>query len=231
MADRERSDEYVFGGTAITGLLIGDPEPGVGYLQLGADFAVAEDFPVEVTPENPMLPICHLRITIENGKPVCSGLRLERRDGPIDGTTLRQIPLAPYIREALAHAAFRFTRDQDLAERAHEEHGGAVGRPREIDGEPAWVFREPDRSRWGDVFALRDIARSARRQPRRGIPISDGDLDEVAKIYKAALLAGEHPNLNVQEEMHLSRSTASRWIAKARERGFLGKARQGTATE
>jgi len=50
-----------------------------------------------------------------------------RKPALINGTTLRKIPLAPYLREAVAHAAFRFTRDQEPAEKARKEFGAGVG--------------------------------------------------------------------------------------------------------
>jgi hypothetical protein len=124
----------------------------------------------------------------------------------------------------MEYTAFRFTRIQ--------EEGW--GEPIDVEGAPAWKYNtalQPGSSREARD-AARDIARSKLRQPRRGVPLSDEDLREVATIYRAALAEGRRPTKAVMQAMHVGRATASRWLARARERGHLGKVpRPGVAGE
>ena len=53
----------------------------------------------------------------------------------------------------------------------------------------------------------------------RGRPVSDEDLRKVAEIVKDN---GFNPRKQLKETLNLSERTASRWIAEARRRGFLG---------
>ncbi len=55
--------------------------------------------------------------------------------------------------------------------------------------------------------------------------MSDDHLREVANVYRNAMKAGRRDPVNaVREAMHASRPTAGRWVAQAREKGFLGRA-------
>lgn len=69
------------------------------------------------------------------------------------------------------------------------------------------------------------------RTPRQGSPITDKQLREVASHYRDALARSSAPTQTIADEMHVSRPTAARWIARARERGFLGPAYRGRAGE
>jgi len=46
----------------------------------------------------------------------------------------------------------------------------------------------------------------------------------VATIYRVALVLGDSPTKAVREAFDLAQSTAGRWVALARKRGFLGSA-------
>lgn len=50
---------------------------------------------------------------------------------------------------------------------------------------------------------------------------TDDALRHLAHVYRVHMLIGEAPTKGVQEAFGLARSTATRWLAKARERGFL----------
>lgn len=65
---------------------------------------------------------------------------------------------------------------------------------------------------------------------RRG-PIPDDELRRVAEIYRQASIASAAPTNAVRDQMGVSRATAGRWVALARERGFLGAARPNAAGE
>lgn len=56
-----------------------------------------------------------------------------------------------------------------------------------------------------------------------GGPTEDA-LRWVATIYRVALVLGDSPTKAVREAFDLAQSTAGRWVALARKRGFLGSA-------
>jgi Family of unknown function (DUF6214) len=195
--------------------------PGCGYVFWGeSGLAIPDRFTAIVEPRNPDLPKCHLSIAIEGGRPVCTELRCERRpDGPpLTSTLLHRIPLATYVHESIAGQSFRFTRDKRQG----------IGRQFKLGGRAAWV-RDSVEGSQADRATAREVARRATQQPRR--PGVDQDLGEIAAIYRAAVLEGGRPTKAVMEAKHVSRATASRWIARARDVGELGKARPGVAGE
>jgi hypothetical protein len=59
---------------------------------------------------------------------------------------------------------------------------------------------------------------------RAGGGPSDEDLRSIATVYQVAYALGAPPTRTVMERFGLPRSTASRWIRVARERGLLGPA-------
>jgi hypothetical protein len=76
-----------------------------------------------------------------------------------------------------------------------------------------------------------DIA-ATRPTPRRGSRISDEFLEEVAAVYRKAVLDGSRsPTWAVGEHFHTARSNAGRWVMEARRRGLLGEAKPGQAGE
>ena len=54
-------------------------------------------------------------------------------------------------------------------------------------------------------------------------------LHAVAAVYRRALMVGEPPTKAVVDDLGLARSTAGRWVMKAREKGFLGETTKGKA--
>lgn len=202
-------------------------ERGARYITFGEDLAIAERFTAAITPRDPDMPICRLRVAIEDGRPVCTELRCERRPGgrPLSGRVLRDIPLTTYVHDVVANFAFRFTRSAEQGD----------GPELELDGKPAWrldiALRPEPSPTSADRESARTMLRARLRQPRRGIPISDDDLREIAALYRAAVLEGRPPTKTVSDAMHVSRPTASRWIARARERKMLGAALTGRAGE
>ncbi len=194
--------------------------PGCSYVEISEGFAVADRFTFVVSADE--LPTCHLEVSVVGGRPICTELRLELGSGraapaELTGTLLRSIPLGMYLTEAVAHAAFPYTRDQE----------GATSAPFELAGAPAWRTKD-DTAPWSEmVRAMREV----RRQPRQGIPVSEDDLREVATVYRAAVTARQPPTRAVMERWNVARATASRWIARARADGYLGKAQPGKAGE
>ena len=86
--------------------------------------------------------------------------------------------------------------------------------------------------RWSseDMKLLKRLA-SARVSSRGRPPLSDATLKEVAVVYRAAYGRGEYPTKAVQEHFTLSRSTAGRWVERARAQGYLGQTIERQAGE
>jgi hypothetical protein len=119
-----------------------------------------------------------------------------REDGPpVTTEGLREIPVAAFLRLALEGSLLR------------------IG-PTERD-------EERRTSSW-KLTPLGPIALSERAQAGGGP--SDADLRAVADIYQLAYLTGAAPTKTVMQRLDLPRSTASRWIRIARDRGLLGPA-------
>jgi hypothetical protein len=99
--------------------------------------------------------------------------------------------------------------------------------PREGEAVEAWVRELPsnERLRFYEQYA------EGARAPRRGSPITDENLRQVAEVYRAALERGDPPTETVANVLNVARSTAARWVSKARERDFLGPAMRGRAGE
>jgi hypothetical protein len=55
---------------------------------------------------------------------------------------------------------------------------------------------------------------------------TDEALEYVALVYRIAFAANDNPVQAVMDIFQLPRSTASRWVGQARERGFLGPAQE-----
>jgi len=85
------------------------------------------------------------------------------------------------------------------------------------------VLESPRREQVEEAF----VARASRRRYRR---LDDEFLARVAGIYGEAVEAGEPPTQAVADRADVvvvSYDTAKRWVAKAAERGYLPKGRQG----
>lgn len=67
--------------------------------------------------------------------------------------------------------------------------------------------------------------------PSPGRPLQYGHdhLVRVASIYREAWTAGGHPTKTVAQRLHMSRSAAAKWVAKARDAGLLAPTERGRA--
>jgi hypothetical protein len=72
---------------------------------------------------------------------------------------------------------------------------------------------------------------AARRSGRRRPPLSDDTLVAVSEVYRKAHATGASPTKAVQRHFHVSRSTAGRWVGRARQQGYLGPTRERQAGE
>lgn len=154
--------------------------------------------------------IAELYVVMEDGRPVCEQVHLERREGgpPIDGATLR-LPLVAMLRHTAAAVALRVDKKQK----------GKAAAIRDDDLEDFYK-------------ALRTVERAPGRRP-----ITDEMLRHVAKIYRDAGSTGS-PVAAVKAALDISRSHAGRLVMRARrstdpETGerFLGQASPGRAGE
>jgi hypothetical protein len=138
-------------------------------------------------------------------KPRCRSLTVRNRD--VTTETLREIPVAKLAQAALAEAM-----------RPYEEMpNGGIRMP---------LFPEPaERER------MYEQAAEGGRRPRRGAPVTKETLTQVAELYRAAVANGDPPTQTIADAMHASRSTAARWVAKARKEKLLGQAMRGRAGE
>jgi hypothetical protein len=133
--------------------------------------------------------------------------KLEVRNAAVTSAVLRGVPIARLLAHGMTLASFE------------------IGEPR-----PSGVvtLSVPTMNRRADFY---DRHAKGARRPRKGSPLTDENLRQVAELYRAALKRGDAPTQTVADGMNVARSTAARWVAKARESGFLGPAIRGRAGE
>lgn len=158
-----------------------------------------------------------VRLEVEvgsNGQGRVTALEVRASEGErIASDDLRRIPISRLTRQAVAGAAQRVP-------------AGKVA-PRTLLGV---MINKSRPQAEADAAFYRQFTDNA-RHPRQGSPLTDENLRQVADIYRAADKRGEPPTQKVAEVMHAARSTAARWVGKARERGFLGPALKGRGGE
>lgn len=150
-------------------------------------------------------------VQVIEGRARCVRLKLDAPPGGYLLTqTLRDIPLARLIEEALLMSAVELDAD-----------GGPVG--------------EPIGSRVTSVSEARRLHKQIEREHRRRLRgtrrkgrVTDKDLEEVARVYRANGQTG-NPTAAVHAHFRetgrpVSRATAGRWVGMARDRGYLGQA-------
>jgi Family of unknown function (DUF6214) len=176
----------------------------IAFVPLGNDFVVPRRFAASAG---------RIALDIEvtsDGAARCVGLIVRPDEGEALTTdALRRIPLARMAKEAVAEAARSYT-------------------PVEPGGEP--IFRLISTPRDAHEAFYESYVGTA-REPRRGSPITDDNLHEVARVYREATKRGDPPTQAVASAMHVARSTAARWVTAARSRGFLGPAMRGKGGE
>jgi hypothetical protein len=130
---------------------------------------------------------------------------------------LREVPLATILRESVAVAG---------RVRVHRAQGDNT-----VPAEGKVLDFEVREYEYGSPEVAAEIqARLIESyDARSGAPLSDDVLRRVADIYRAAHAAGDPPTRTVMLAFNVSRSTAGRYVQRARERGFLGPTRQRVA--
>jgi len=152
-------------------------------------------------------PFCEFEVEVRDGKPTCVWLQVETTDTvpTITWSNIR-LPLRMFVEEATAVAAMRLVTGPD-------------GR---VTGHPSYLHSDEEFEAFYEAAST--------RLPRRGVPLDDEHLRKVAEVYRDPR-GGRHPTEFVAEQLHATRPTAGRWVMKAREKGFLGKARDRQAGE
>lgn len=156
------------------------------------------------------------------GRPKPDGLPI-----PLSGKLLRSLPLAGVLREvtaAAAHEQRRLTTDertrlQEIDSRL-ASHDGEFIVPLTLRGLPGL-----------QEFDATAAASKPRRSPKRGQRITDQECEQVATVYRKAVIDGQETGKAVADEFHVVLSTARRRIQIARQRGFLGPANGRRAGE
>ena len=137
---------------------------------------------------------------------------------PLTATNLRSILLGK-LREQAARSY------RETVIEAAEARGFLNTDPSTADDERALAALR----QWGRVE--RSVASAKPRRGRTGRPVERGPehLAQVAEIYRKAFRAGERPTKVVAERWKVSRTTAAKWVARAREAGMLGATTQRRA--
>jgi hypothetical protein len=169
--------------------------------------------------ENPAIKVT-LEAELDGERPRCRRLQVEAAGaGEITGDVLRRIPVTSYLLQALSRLAFRRHEVADLPDWIAE------GLAREGISETLMPAAQEDQRAVYEAFA------NKARRPRRGSPVTDEHLGQVAELYRAAVQRGDNPTQTIADTMHAARSTAARWVGLARKRGLLGASLPGRAGE
>jgi hypothetical protein len=184
------------------------------------DVRLPERFDVEVT-DAAVPHVERIVVTIESREghpPACTRLEIEA-DSP-DGLTLdslRDIPVGRLVAAIARQYAYVYVSTADTDD---------------MD----WIA-SPDRIAMPAAMAppsaqnLVDVAIGNPAGRRR---ITDALLREVGDEYRAAMtteVGRRAPTKAIQDRWFVSSATASRWVSKARERGYLGEAEPGRPGE
>ena len=155
-----------------------------------------------------------LDIVMTDSGPECRSVELEALGGAVPATALRHLEIRRMLREAPQRVA-DYAAGRELL---GQEDATIVDTAIDLDG-----------ARRNIRIVMSDRRAKAARNPRgKAIRV---DLAEVANTYRKARQLGQPPTLAVAHEHHVSRTTASRWIARCRDQGLLGRAIPGSAGE
>jgi hypothetical protein len=148
------------------------------------------------------------------GKPALPLCQLRIVVGP-DGPECVKLTLDAYIDEPLTTTRIRVPL-ADLVDKAIETVGAYNLETGMLERDGFW--RE-----------MHDALPGRRSKP--GTRLLDEDLERASNVYRDALSLGKNPTDTVAEKLHISRSTAGRWLVEARRRGLLGPTTPGVAGE
>jgi hypothetical protein len=159
--------------------------------------------------DTPPSPKCTLTFWTEaDGQVLCVGLTVNARQ---DGTTRAEVTLAG-IRNIRIGELKRRATALALVEARREADGSRSFLPVALGEDQALISAD----------ALAGVEGKDLHVPHRGKKLSDAHLRKVADVYREALSSEKpQPTKAVMKHFFTVRSNASRWVALARDRGFL----------
>jgi hypothetical protein len=149
----------------------------------------------------------------------CVGIEIRPAPGSAPSallsSQLRKLPLGQMLDDArrsylheLLHLAAEHSEEIVVGQR--DDRAEEVGEVRPL---PKIKLRRID-----ELFASHEGGRP---------PYDDAHFQEVAAVYRAALIAGEHPTKAVGEVFFKNKSTAAKWVATCRKKGLLPPTAKG----
>lgn len=173
--------------------------------------------------DDPTRSICRMQLAVRSGRTVCEEIHIQRGvDGKsLDGSDLRAVPVASYIKRAADAAGYWVLPKPTAANPnpfpALTLEGSNVEIAATIPGaiEPFDEERIAVRMAGLEVITSTEAYRDGGRS-RSAV--------EVADVYRRAFVRNQAPTKAVMDEWNVSRSTASRMVKRARAAGFLGAA-------
>lgn len=183
----------------------------VSYVDLEEGIQVPERLRAEVS-DMGLPAVIEIEVAVRDGEVACERVALRSIQGgpPITGQMLRDLPVAQLASVLMANCAL-------ISDLSHAAWGG-------LDTSRVFVT--------GGESAPDEVYESVRQltTPRRRRRVTDELLREVAAAYRENVDTGA-PTKAVAEKLTVSHSTAARYVAQARDRGFLGRTRAGLAGE
>jgi len=155
-------------------------------------------------------------ITFDPAHP--DGAEEVRRARPLP-STLAALGLPPGVLEM---GAWLLADPREVAERTHDDEALAVAWPSMSRAEVIDAIRglpSPQARALSDDE--RAVAEGASATPRRRQPLTDAELREMAEEHQRQAKTVRDPTVRVAAAFHMSRSTASRHLRRARRLGYL----------
>ncbi|MGO1384268.1 MAG: hypothetical protein ACTHU1_05650 [Arachnia sp.] len=113
-------------------------------------------------------------------------------DHEVTGTTLRAVAVNSLMRHAVAGAMLPMEQQGGFAKIAH------------LAERESWGFSDEDRARFRSLGPVAET------------------LKAVADVYEFGKITGRPPAREVEIQLDLPRTTASKWVRRARDEGYLG---------
>lgn len=165
------------------------------YVEVAPGLALPQ--PMAVTAEDVRGFDVDVEAIVQHGRLVAREVCIRQREGgpPVTNEAIRSVPVAALLTTAATYV-LEIERSGQLVTAAD---------PYVLRTGPVWPSDEL-------VKQVRELGPTAEV------------LRMVANLYRVALLTGQPPTVAVEKTLALPRWTAGRWIAAARDRGFLGPA-------
>lgn len=158
------------------------------------------------------------------GDVYCAGLAMRLMDDaapqPITASLLRAVPVARVVSRARRE---RWEAEGGAFLQAIED-GVEIRAFNELGVEEEFYISDRERQE-----LKRSVQPWSERRPGRPKELDVRHYRSVAREYSTALAAGRAPLQAVQDRWTVSRPTASRWVASARELGLLPRTERGKA--